>query len=125
MGKKHMRYTRDFKRKVVLMMKTCENIPKLARELGLYKNQLYKWRLELAGLEEETAEGSAPPDGRSLESRLKSENRQLKESLAEKVLQTDFFRSALRRVETASQTQNSGGPAFTPKSGPGRSSKAD
>jgi len=52
---KHTRYRREFKRKVVLMMKTAPNIPKLARELGLYKNYLYEWRREFAGQEEEAS----------------------------------------------------------------------
>lgn len=125
MGKKHMRYTRDFKRKVVLMMETCASIPKLARELGLYKNQLYKWRLELGASGEKGGEGPVRPEAGSEEARLKVENRQLKDSLAEKVLQADFFRSALRRVEAAGRTQSSGGSASMPKSGPRRSGKAD
>lgn len=123
---KHKTYARDFKREVVLRMKTCPSIPKLAQELGLYKNQLYKWRLELEGmLEEAGPDGPAGEAVRGMEARLKTENRQLKEALAKKVLQADFFRSALRRVEAASRTQESGGPAFMPKSGPERSSKAD
>jgi hypothetical protein len=81
--------------------------------------------LELADMAEDGGEGLDQPEARSSEAGLKVENRQLKESLAEKVLQVDFFRSALRKVKAASQIQNSGGPAFTPKSGRERSSKAD
>ncbi|HVX57259.1 MAG TPA: transposase [Candidatus Saccharimonadales bacterium] len=126
MGKRK-RYTKAFKREVVLMMKHCANVPKLARELNLYKNQLYKWRLEIEGPPEEAEPGPGrAADPRPVaELRLRAENLRLKQALAEKGLQLDFFKSALRRVEQDSRSQNSGGPAFTPKSGPERSSKAD
>jgi len=41
-------------------------------------------------------------------------------------MELDFFRSALRRVEAATKTgSGSGGPAFMPKFGAERGSKAD
>jgi transposase-like protein len=121
---KHTRYAREFKRKVVLMMKTAPSIPKLARELGLYKNQLYKWRRELDGLQEEMSSWPAESPPRR-EPGLEAKNSRLKKMLAEKVLEADFFKSALRRVEAVGRSRNSGGPAFMPKSGPERSGKAD
>lgn len=122
---KHTRHSAEFKREAVLRMKNCPNIPKLAQELGLYKNQLYKWRINLGGLEENGAANSLPPPAPSKETALEAENTKLKKTLADKVLELDFFRGALRRVEAAGRSPISGEPAFTPKSGPERSCKAD
>ncbi len=121
---RHRKYSAEFKQNVVLMMKDCPNIPKLAQQLDLYKNQLYKWRIELGALEEN---GTAKPltPAPSKENALETENTKLKTTLADKVLEVDFFRGALRRVEAARRSPISGEPAFMPKSGPERSSKAD
>jgi transposase-like protein len=125
MGKKHKRYSREFKRQVVALMKTSTNVPRLAQELHLYKNQLYKWRREVEGRLEDGEPGVESEAVPGSKSAVGIENSKLKTALAEKVLELDFFRSALRRVEASRRSQISGGPAFMPKSGPERSSKAD
>ena len=122
---KNRKFSAEFKRNVVLRMKNCPNIPKLAQELDLYKNQLYRWRIELGGLEENGTANSLLTPAPSKEAALEAENTKLKKTLADKVLELDFFRGALRRVEAAGRSPISGEPAFTPKSGPERSSKAD
>jgi len=124
-AKKYKRWSLEFKRTAVSRMKTCEGVSELARELKVYKNQLYKWRREIEGPPEAKYQGVSGDSPRAAEANLFRENQKLKSALAEKVLELDFFRSALRRVEEAGRSQKSGGPAFMPKSGPERSSKAD
>jgi len=116
----------EFKRDAVNRMNVCACITDLARELDLEPKQLYKWRRAIEGPPEakyKNEEGNAKP---STEFQLFQENQKLKATLADKVMELDFFRSALRRVEAATKTSSgSGGPAFMPKFGAERGSKAD
>jgi hypothetical protein len=57
---------------------------------------------------------------------LEEENRLLKQALAEKVLEADFFAAALRRIEEERQRSSSSGETVsTRKSGRGDRRKAD
>ena len=52
------------------------------------------------------------------EKRLREENQRLKEALANKILELDFFKGALQKVEARRQSKGvSGGKASTTKSG--------
>jgi hypothetical protein len=69
-------------------MRNCDSILELAKELGVHRSVLYQWRDQLAPLDrlewreaEETGE-----------SPLERENRRLKQVLADKTLEVDFFR---------------------------------
>jgi transposase-like protein len=95
-------------------MKQCEHIGNLARELGVNRCQLYYWRRQ--------AESSDPQRQASpLVSRqtaLQRQNEQLKKALADKVLEVDFFKGALQKIEARRQTKSgSGATASTTKSG--------
>jgi transposase-like protein len=75
-------------------MRNCDSILELAKELGVHRSVLYQWRDQLAPLDrrewrevEETGE-----------SPLERENRRLKEALADKTLEVDFFQSALQKI---------------------------
>jgi len=97
----------------VEQMKQCTNIGALAKELGLHRRMLYRWRDELEPLAKK--EG-APPQ--SHEARLRHEVNQLKRALAEKTLEVDFFKGALQKVEARRQPQDvTGAKASTTKSG--------
>jgi transposase-like protein len=95
-------------------MRNSDSILELAKELGVHRSVLYQWRDQLAPLDraewreaEET--GKSP---------LEQENRRLKEALAEKTLEVDFFRGALQKVAARSQSNNKPGEAAsTIKSG--------
>ena len=83
--------------------------PALAKELGVHRTLLYKWRERMENKEGEPA-GS--------ERKLRAEIRELKRVLAEKTLEVDFFRGALQKIEARRQNKGiSGGKASTPKSG--------
>jgi hypothetical protein len=72
---------------------------------------LYTWRDQLEPAE--TADGL-----NSRETTLRKEVSRLKRALAEKTLEVDFFRGALREVKARRQRSgNSGGTASTPISG--------
>ena len=94
-------------------LKTCDNIVALSQELGVHRRLLYHWRDRGEALDGE--EESAP--GNSEELGLREENSQLKQALAEKTLELDFFRGALQKVEARRRQSGIGGEkASTTKS---------
>jgi transposase-like protein len=94
-------------------LKTSDNIVALAQELGVSRGLLYHWRDRGDGLE---GEEEGPP-GNTEEGALRKENSQLKQALAEKMLELDFFRGALHKVAARRQQSGIGGEkASTTKS---------
>jgi transposase-like protein len=86
-------------------LKTSDNIVALSQELGVHRRLLYHWRDRWDALDGEQ------------ESALLKENSQLKQALAEKTLELDFFRGALQKVEARRQQSGiSGEKASTTKS---------
>jgi transposase-like protein len=108
------KYPRAFREGAVERMKSCDSVLELARELGVHRTVLYRWRDQLAPLyraEWRKAEETG-------ESRLERENRLLKQALAEKTLEVDFFKGALQKVAARRQHNSKpGGTASTTKSG--------
>ena len=86
-------------------MRTCEDVAELAKELGVTRRCLYKWRakLDLA----ETPEELARPHTREASYRKKV--LKLERLLAEKTLEVDFFRGALQKVEARRQKSGATG----------------
>ena len=90
----------------------CENATELARELGIDRGLLYKWRK----LQEQGEERAGRVN--SGERRLHTEISELKRLLAEKALEVDFFKGALQKIEARRQgLGGSGAKASTNKSG--------
>ena len=111
---KRKRYSRKFQRMAVERMKTSEDVVELARELGVTRRCLYKWRRKLE-IVEPGEEALRPSTHAS--SHRKAIHR-LKQLLAEKTLEVDFFKSALQKVEARRQpSSRSGEKASTSKSG--------
>ena len=108
------RYSAEFKRQCVEQMKQCDSIGALAKELGIHRRMLSRWRDQLdPGAK---GKGSAPPN--SPEARLRQEVSRLKQALADKTLELDFFKGALQKVEARRQQQDvTGARASTTKSG--------
>lgn len=100
--KKINKYPAGFRKLALERMKACRNVSELSVELGIHRTQLYKWRRLL----EATDDGLNPP-ANSQERALRKEIRELKRVLGEKVLEADFFKGALQKVEAP--RQNSGG----------------
>ena len=108
------RYSNEFRRTAVERLKQCENVGELAAELGVSRRLLYKWRQQL----DPPDRGDEPPPESIRESALRQENNRLKQALANKTLEMDFFKGALQKVEARrQQSGNSGARASTTKSG--------
>ena len=93
----HERYPQKFRIRAVERMNSCDNVLRLARELGLNRSLLYKWRHRL-----DPANGQAQGEvmiRNSRESTLRKEIDKLKRLLANKTVEVDFFRCALQKVE--------------------------
>ncbi|HLW55242.1 MAG TPA: transposase [Candidatus Angelobacter sp.] len=104
------RWSAEEKRRIVERMQSCRH-QDLADELGVDRRQLYAWRTQVrrAGQEPKQEVG---------QQRLERENRQLREALAKKVMEADFLRGALRRIEARRQASDGcGATASTKKSG--------
>ena len=114
MAKKRVgKFPKVFRQYAVKRLKQCENIVALSKELGVHRRLLYRWwdQLEPA----ESSEG--PPPMNSRETTLRKEVSRLKRALAEKTLEVDFFKGALRKVQARRQRSgNSGGTASTIRS---------
>jgi transposase-like protein len=108
------RHPIEFRQLAVERMKRCENIVALSEELGVSRRLLYRWRHQL----DPVGGRQEPPPESPRESTLRKENHQLKRSLAEKVLEVDFFKGALQKVEARRQKSGeSGARASTTRSG--------
>lgn len=120
------RYPCGFQRDAVERMKHCNDIGKLAEELGVSRGALYLWRRKAEGLlsyRDAARQGhSAAADNpqskqiRELEAKVAS----LEGELGRRSLEASFFKSALRRVEgRRRQNDEPGGTASTTKSATG------
>jgi transposase len=107
--KRRKRYPIEFRRMAVERLQRCENIVALAKELGIHRQLLYRWREQLAPADI----GDVPRAENSREVTLRKEVNQLKRVLAEKTVELDFFKGALQKVEARRQKKGiSGETAF-------------
>ena len=82
MVKKRARYTREFKLEALRLMREEERpASEIARELGIRRNQLYKWQEEYAARGDGAFQGSGRPkkEAQSELARLRQQNKQLQE----------------------------------------------
>jgi transposase-like protein len=86
-------------------MKTCEGVDDLAKELGVTRRCLYKWRTKLEAVE--PGEEAARPSTHA--SAQRKEVLQLKRLLAEKAMEVDFLKGALQKVEARRQRSSGSG----------------
>ena len=85
---------------------------------------LYTWKYQFEGRPEPRHANRATSPEERKDKPLHDEIDRLKIALANKQLQVDFFKSALRRLEAERQPNTgTGEPASIPKSGPGRKSR--
>jgi transposase-like protein len=104
------RYSRKFQRIAVERMRTCESVGELAKELGVTRRCLYKWRTKLETVE--AGEEASRPGTYALAHR--KEILQLKRMLAEKAMEVDFLKGALQKIEVRRQrSSDSGGMEST------------
>lgn len=112
------RHTKEFKRQAVEQMRTCDNVRHLARDLDLAPKLLYTWKNQFEGRPERRHASYMETPEETVEKKLRQEIAQLKQALAERQLEIDFFEGALRRIEEGRrQNTAAGDPLSTPKSG--------
>jgi transposase-like protein len=122
---KWRRHTVEFKRQVVERMKTCENIHSLARELKLERKLLYTWKYQFEGRPEPRHANLGTTAEERKDKQLRDEITKLKSALAERVVENDFFKSALLKIkEGRRQSTAAGASASTRPSDRGGQSKA-
>jgi Transposase len=102
----------EFRKQAVERMEQAKNLGLLAKELGISVRTLYHWKDAQLGRPKKIRE----PVPR--EKKLEDEIRQLKQSLANRTLEVDFFKGALQRVKARRQPNTAtGGEASTTTSG--------
>ncbi len=123
---KWRRHKREFKKAAVERMKICDSTTALARELDIGRKLLYTWKYQFEGRPEARHASYVETPEETTERKLREENVRLKQALADRSLEIDFFKGALRRIEEGRPSKSStGDPASTPKSGSRRTRKAD
>ena len=106
------KYPESFRRMAVERLKDCASVSALADELGVHRTLLYQWQRKV---EDSDGRGSIAT---SPVRELRKQVRDLKRVLAEKMLEVDFFKGALQKVEARRQSgRSSGGTASTTRSG--------
>src|SRR5271165_7313414 len=99
------RYPLEFRRMAVERMRNSTNVNELARELGVNRSLLYRWRGQLEATPAD--EAAAVEDPR--DAKLREENGVLKRALAEKGLEVDFFKGALQKIAARRQRNTDSG----------------
>jgi hypothetical protein len=95
--------TPEFKKQALERMEQAKNLGLLAKELGISVRTLYHWKDAQLGRPKKIRE----PVPR--EKKLEDEIRQLKQSLANRALEVDFFKGALQRVKARRQPNTATG----------------
>ena len=121
----YRRHPIGLKQQAVERMKLGENVSALARELGLDRITLYRWRSNSITVPSaEPAVGYDPQQRRVQE--LEAQIAGLEGTLGRKEMELDFFAGALRRIKgTRQQRSISGETASTRKSAEGCKRKAE
>lgn len=116
MARKYQRHTLEFKRQAVAQMAACSSIRSLAKQLGVQRRLLYRWKEEI----EEAPKGGRQPEAAetAVVGELKQKVHRLEAMLGQKTLEASFFRGALQKVEARRQKQEPvGGTGSTTTSG--------
>jgi hypothetical protein len=88
-------------------MNTCGSIAGLARELGVARRVLYNWRNRI--------DETNLPLSRRRELMLRKQILKLKQLLANKAMEVDFFRRALQKVRARRRQPSGGGEKASTK----------
>ncbi len=125
-NKRSKRYPVGFQRDAVERMKHCEDIGKLAEELGVSRGALYLWKRKAEGLlsyRDAARQGhpAAADDPQTKKMReLEAKVASLEGELGRRSLEASFFKSALRRVEELRRrNEEPGGVVSTTRSAAG------
>jgi transposase-like protein len=105
--RKNRRWSWEEKRQIVSRM-ARERHQDLADELKVDRRYLYAWRMQVR----REVEG---PQGEGREEQLEREVRQLRDTLARKVMEADFLRGALQRIEARRRSSEGSGETVSTK----------
>jgi len=113
-------FSREFKLMAVRRLEDAGNVSALADELGVRREQLYKWSKVYAakGAEGLVSPGRPRPTPQAAAA-LDAQDQlvELERKVGEQALLIDFFRGALRRIEGSRQARNEpGATASSPRS---------
>jgi transposase-like protein len=109
---KYGKFTQAYRELAVRRLRESENVAELCREMGISRQLLYQWRDRLAREQEKL------DPARATERQLREQIGQLKQALADKTLEVDFFRGACAKVAALRPSSSgSGATASTRKSG--------
>lgn len=89
--KTRKKYDRVFKERAVQLSEERKNLSELARELGIYPSQLYKWRKEA----KEFGEGSFPGNGNLKQTPEQERIVALEKKLKDAELERDILKKAI------------------------------
>ena len=89
--KERRHYDREFKQMAVELSKARDNVPEVAKELGIRSEILSRWRREAARY----AEGSFPGKGNPAQTDSEKEIARLKKKLHDAELERDILKKAV------------------------------
>ena len=108
----YRKFTEAYRELAVRRLRECENVSELCREMRISRQLLYQWRDRL-----ERKQAKLDPD-KATQLQLREQVGRLKQCLAEKTLEVDFFKGALQKIEALRQpSTGSGEAASTSRSG--------
>jgi|SRR5579864_1210113 len=118
-------FSRDFKLKAIERMESGENVSALSRELEVKRQMLYRWRSEYrlggeAGLRERLGRPTAAeardralargPAGKASDlAQARRRIAELERKVGQQQLDLDFFKQALRHIETSQPASDAPG----------------
>jgi transposase-like protein len=102
------RHPDDLRAMAIRQFRSCANVARLAREIGIPRQTLYRWMDESERVETDE-DGQVTRGTKDREARLRKRIAHLKHVLANKTLEVEFFRGALQAVKARRRQSNVGG----------------
>ena len=100
---KYRKFTEAYRELAVRRLQESENVSELCREMRVSRQLLYQWRDRLERKREKVDPAKAT------ERELREQVLRLKQVLAEKTLEADFFKGALQKIEALRQPGSGSG----------------
>lgn len=120
MTKERRQFAREFKLMALGRLERAPNVEALARELGIRRELLYKWREKfVAGGDAALKTSGRPrPVAKSPEATPAQERiAELERKVGQQAFELDFFKGALRRIEASRRPKDGpGATASSPRS---------
>jgi len=102
------RHPDELRAMAIKQFRSCANVARLAREIGIPRQTLYRWIDESERVEADE-DGKLVPAIKDREARLRKRVAHLKQVLANKTLEVEFFKGALQKVKARRRQSKAGG----------------